>query len=204
MPLYILIAALLKNQVNWHKESSSYINFFQTSIFSSLETEIDENKQMEDSVWGFDPVIEFDSGNLNDQMEANSSKKRRSALASSKYPAKSAQSPRLPVRCVSSANHSQEPKTSVMRSTDHSNTENNQKEDEYWGFDPMLRSSTNLNTKSVAMEGSYKEPHHCTKASRLGSEQNEKIATHHQTQLVIALGRLCTGMEKVEINDGIN
>jgi hypothetical protein len=107
---------------------------------------------MEESVWGFDPVIEFDSGNLIDQMEANSSKKRQSALASPKYPAKSSQSPPLPVRCGSSAIHSQEPKTWATRSTDHINTENDQKENEYWGFDPVLRSSTNLNTKSVAME----------------------------------------------------
>ncbi|KAL2783685.1 hypothetical protein BJX66DRAFT_116681 [Aspergillus keveii] len=92
---------------------------------------------MEDSVWGFGPAIEFDSGNLNDQMEANSLKKRQSALASSKYPAKSAQSPPLPVRCVSPANHPQEPKTWATRSTDHSGTANGLKEDEYWGFDPV-------------------------------------------------------------------
>ncbi|CEL11880.1 hypothetical protein ASPCAL14975 [Aspergillus calidoustus] len=132
------------------------------------EAEIDRGKQMESSFWGFDPVTEFDSGNPSEQMEANSLKKQRSALASSKYPAKSSQSPQLPVQDVSSAIHSQEPKTWATRSTDRLATKSEQKEDEYWGFDPVLRSATNLSMKSAAVEGSYSKEAHCTETSRLG------------------------------------
>jgi hypothetical protein len=109
---------------------------------------------MESSFWGFDPVTEFDSGNPSEQIEANSLKKRRSALASSGYPAKSSQSPPLPVQAVSCAIHSQEPKTWATRGTDRLDTKNSQKEDEYWGFDPVLRSATNRSMKSAAVEGS--------------------------------------------------
>jgi hypothetical protein len=113
------------------------------------EAEIDRGKQMESSVWGFDPVTEFDSGNPSEQMEANSLKKQRSALASSEYPAKSFQSSELPLQDVSSAIHSQESETWATRSTDRLATKSEQKED-----DPVLRSATNLSMKSAAVEGS--------------------------------------------------
>jgi hypothetical protein len=129
--------------------------FFISMMPSQLrEPKIDKDKRKEDSFWGFDPVSEIDSGNSNEEMEADGSKKQRSALASSEYPAKLFHSPQLPILEVSSAIHSQEPKTWATRSTDALDTENAQKEDEYWGFDPVLRSSTNLSMKNDAMEGS--------------------------------------------------
>jgi hypothetical protein len=82
------------------------------------KAKIHEDKQMEGSAWGFDPVTEFDSDNPNKQMEANSSIKRQSVLASSKYPANSSQSPPLPGLDVYSAANSQETKTWATRSTD--------------------------------------------------------------------------------------
>ncbi|KAL2782571.1 hypothetical protein BJX66DRAFT_176808 [Aspergillus keveii] len=116
-----------------------------TSRFPKAETDVD--KQMEGSVWGFDPVTEFDSGNPNEQVEANSSIKRQSALASSEYAAKSSQSSLLPVLDVPSATYQHEPKTWATRKTDRLDTKNGRKEDDFWEFDPVLRSSANLSMK---------------------------------------------------------
>jgi hypothetical protein len=115
------------------------------------KTEIDRGRQMENSFWGFDPVTEFDSSNPSEHMEANSLKQQRSALAPAGYPANSSQSPPLPVQDVSSAIHSQEPK---IRTTNRLDTKNGQREDEYWGFDPVLRSTTSISMKSAPVEGS--------------------------------------------------
>ena len=120
------------------------------------EAETDEDKQKQSLFWGFDPITEFDSGNPNEQMGANSSKpekKQRSALESSKHPAKSSQSSPLPALDVPSAIYPQEPMTWATRSTDRLGTENGIKEGKFWGFDPVSRSSTNPSMKERCCEG---------------------------------------------------
>jgi hypothetical protein len=88
--------------VEWHKSLYIHITTVILVIQKSLpklpKAEVDEVKQMENLVRGFDPVTEFDSGKPNEQMEANGSKKQRSALASSEYSAKSSQSQPLHIK----------------------------------------------------------------------------------------------------------